>query len=330
MNSFEVVKRAVEFGCPDRLPCEFDSMGINDTYSVGWNQIGTGDKSQRQTYDEWGCLWVRTEMTNMGQVKGHPLSDWSLVESFNWPDPDNPKFYTGMEDRFKGSDGKYIFTGIFMLLFERMHALRGFENTLTDLYLESERIEMLADRIVEYDIAIINNIAKRFPGLIHGFNFTDDWGTELATIISPALWDEFFKPRYKKIFDAVKKAGWHIWMHSCGKVNGIIPSLIDIGVDVLNLQQPRTLGIEEIGSQFAGKVCFSTTCDIQQTLPFKGEQEIVEEAKLLMDCWGTKKGGFVLSEYGDGRAIGVSDDKKKIMFDAFMKYDRWKKKALAL
>ncbi len=325
MNSYEVVKSAIEFTTPDRLPCEFPSMGVCDTRWVSWNQIGTGDKSQRETLDEWGCLWARTEQSNMGQVKGHPLLDWSALDQFRWPDPDNPAFYEGMEGRFAGTEGKYILTGIFMLLFERLHSLRGFENTLADLYLETERVEMLADRIVEYDIAIIRNISSRFPGQIHGLSFTDDWGTEKATIVSPAKWDEFFKPRYKRIFDAIKAAGWHVWMHSCGKVNGIMEGLLEVGVDVLNLQQPRALGIEEVGRQFAGRVCFSTTCDIQHTLPFKGEQDIIDEARLLMECWGTERGGFILSEYGDGRAIGVPDEKKKIMLDAFLKYDRWKK-----
>lgn len=324
MSSYETVKKAIEFGVPDRLPCDFPSLGVSDIKYVNWNEIGTGDNSKRETYDEWGCLWARTEIDNMGQVKGHPLRDWSLLDSYEWPNPDNPDFYTGMEARFDGSDGKYVLTGIFMLLFERMHALRGFENTLVDLYLEKEKIGMLADRIVDFDIQIIENISKRFPGRIHGFNFSDDWGTELDTFINPILWDEFFKPRYKKIFDAAKKAGWHIWMHSCGKINKLMEGLIEIGVNVLNLQQPRALGIEEIGDKFAGRVCFSSVCDIQKTLPFKGENEIREEAKLLLDLWGTDKGGFILSDYGNGNAIGVHLDKKKIMYDAFQQNDRWR------
>lgn len=326
MNSYEIVKRAIEFKNPERLPCEFNTLGISDTRWVGWNQTGTGDNSKRETYDEWGCLWARSEVSNMGQVKGHPLSDWNRLDGFIWPDHDKPEFYEGMEKRFEGTEGKYILTGIFMLLFERLHSLRGFENTLEDLYLERERIEVLADRIVDFDTAIIENISRRFPGMIHGLSFTDDWGTELATFISPSMWNEFFKPRYKKIFDAAKKAGWHIWMHSCGKVNEIIPGLIDIGVNVLNLQQPRALGIEEIGHRFAGKVCFSTTCDIQHTLPYKGPEEIEMEAKLLIDQWGTENGGLILSEYGDGSAIGVPKETGKIMFDAFMKHDRWKRR----
>lgn len=324
MNSYETVKRAIEFNSPERLPCDFSSLGFSDIRYIDWNMIGTGDHAKKETYDGWGCLWVRADATTMGQVKGHPLSDWNLLKNFKWPDPDDPGYYACMEKRFAGSEGKYLLTGIFMLLFERMHALRGFENTLEDLYLEREKIELLADRIVDFDIRIIENISKRFSGQIHGFNFSDDWGTELDTFINPVLWDEFFKPRYKKIFNAVKKAGWHVWMHSCGKINKIMESLIEIGVDVLNLQQPRALGIEEIGNRFAGRVCFSSLCDIQHTLPFKGKEEIEEEAKLLLDCWSTSKGGFILSDYGDGNAIGVGVDKKKIMFDAFMRYDRWK------
>ena len=177
---------------------------------------------------------------------------------------------------------------------------------------------------MEYDLGIIGNIAARFPGRIHGFRFTDDWGTELATFINPALWDEFFKPRYKRIFDAAHAAGWHVWMHSCGKINAIIEGLIEIGLDVINLQQPRVLGIEEIGRRFRGRICFESLCDIQHTLPFKGRGEIREEARLLLEHWATPKGGFILSDYGDGDAIGVPVEKKRIMLEAFLEADPWR------
>jgi uroporphyrinogen-III decarboxylase len=260
----------------------------------------------------------------MGQVKGHPLSDWSMMDGYQWPDADDARFYEGMDSRFEGTDGKYIVTSIFMLLFERMHSLHGFENTLADLYLERERIETLADRIVDFDLAIMRNTARLFPGRIHGFSFSDDWGSERSIFINPALWDDFFKPRYKRIFDAAHGYGWHVWMHSCGKVNAIVESLISIGLNVINLQQPRALGIEEMGEQFRGRICFESLCDIQATLPWQGAAEIQDEAKLLLADWGTPSGGFILSDYGDGEAIGVPIEKKQVMLDAFLRADRWK------
>jgi uroporphyrinogen-III decarboxylase len=216
-----------------------------------------------------------------------------------------------------------------MLLFERLHSLRGFSNTLMDLALEDSRFETLADRVVEYDLAIIHNIARRFPGQIHAMNFTDDWGTEQRTIISPRLWDSFFKPRYEQLFEAIHQAGWFVWMHSCGQISDIVEGLIEIGVDVLNLQQPRVFGLEQFGQRFGGKVAFETLCDIQHTLPFKGKEDIEKEAGLLIEHWSTPQGGFILGDYGDGDAIGVSIEAKRWMFEAFQRADRWRKEPAA-
>lgn len=324
-TSYEVIKNALYFGTPDRLPVQFSAYGTDDIAWVGWNQIGTGDHSKRNTLDEWGCTWSRSEVENMGLVKGHPLSQWDNLEGYTFPDADNPAFYEGMEKRLEGTEGKYVITDIFALLFERLHHLRGFENTLMDLYLERERLEALADRIVDFDISVIENISRRFPGRIHGFSFSDDWGTERSAFISREMFDDFFTPRYRMIFDACKKAGWDVWMHSCGKVNELLPSLIDAGVNCFNLQQPNVNGIEELGKRFAGKAAFNTCCDIQTTL-FKGdEEEIKAEAVKLMKYWGRPGGGFILSDYGDSKAIGCSDESKKMMYEAFLANDPWKK-----
>lgn len=323
MTSYEIVRRAIEFQRPERLPVQFDALGMNDFHHVKWNQIGVGDKTQRTSVDEWNCGWQRSEVTNMGQVKFHPLENEKSLAGFRWPDPDDPAFYQGMESRFEGSQDKYVTTGIFMLLFERMHALLGFERTLTGLVLEREWIETLADRIVEFDLRIIQNIASRFPGKIHGFHFTDDWGTQQALFINPRLWEDFFKPRYKRIFDAIHTAGWHIWMHSCGRINAILNSLVEIGLDIIEPQQPHVLNIVTTGSQLRGKICFASLCDIQNTLPSKSEAEIYAEAELLLRHWSTPDGGFILIDYGDGKAIGVSIEVKQVMLNAFLQADPW-------
>ena len=324
MNSYEVVRRAIEFDEPGRLPLSLDDPDLSDVHFVSWNEIVPWDvHGPGSLEDHWGCIWVRSKQDNMGQVKGHPLADWNALDHFCWPDPNDPAFYEGMDARLTSTKGKYVRTGIFMLLFERMHSLRGFENTLTDLYFERERIEILADRIVEFDLCVIENISQRFPSQIHGLGFSVDWGTQQNLMIKPELWEEFFKPRYKRIFAAIHQAGWHVWMHSCGKINAIMESLIEIGVNVLNLQQPRALGIEEIGQQFRGRICFETACDIQHTLPFKGADEIQEEARLLLEHWAAPNGGFILSIDNDA-ALNFSPENMEAMWDAFLMSDPWR------
>ena len=53
----------------------------------------------------------------------------------------------------------------------------------------------------------------------------------------------------------------------CGKVNEIVECYIQAGAHVVNLQQPRALGIEEMGRLYRGRIAFESLCDIQATLP---------------------------------------------------------------
>ncbi len=323
-SSYEVVYRAVHFQHPDRLPISMGSLGVDDL--VGWASPSFPSERSRTGLgpDEWGCVWSKTEMANMGQVTGHPLEDWAHLDAYPFPDPDLSDAYAHIDAQLSETGDKYVISGHFMLLFERMHSLHGFAATLEDLYLEPELSAALADRIVDNAIRRIQRVAEIAKGRVHGFNFTDDWGTQQACFISRALWQDFFKPRYQRIFDACHAAGLDVWMHSCGKVNEIIEDLIDIGCNVMNLQQPRALGIEEIGRRYAGRIAFSSLCDIQHTLPFKSDVEIRDEAHLLLDHWATPDGGFILSDYGDGAAIGVPIEKKQVMYDAFVEFDRWR------
>ncbi|MBU0607251.1 MAG: hypothetical protein KKI08_05160 [Armatimonadetes bacterium] len=320
MTSREIVRRAVEFNSPSRLPVRFASMGIDDTFGVG-PAPAVGWKASQENEDEWGCVWHKPtgEVCNMGQPKGHPLAEWSHLPRLNFPDPHNPARYAHFEEALQRAEaaGKYVMIGCGFTLFERMHYLRGFENLLMDMHLHPTWVHDLAERVLAFPIGVAQEIGKRFRGRVHGFAMTDDWGTQCDTICSLTMWREFFKDRYERLFGAIHDAGMHAWMHSCGHVNIIVGEWIDCGLDVVNLQQPTNLGIEEMGRDYRGRICFESICDIQMTLPHGTDEQIRREAKLLLDHWSTPQGGFVLSDYGDGRAIGVPDDRKRLMLRAF-------------
>ncbi len=200
-----------------------------------------------------------------------------------------------------------------------MHFLYGMSNLLVAMYEEPKKVHELAERVIEIPIGVAKEIGKRFRGRIHGFTTTDDWGTQQSAFMQIPMWREFFKDGYTRLFQAVHEAGMHMWMHSCGHINDVIEEWIDCGVDVVNLQQPRNLGIEEIGRRYRGRVCFSSLCDIQATLPFGTDEEVREEARLLLEQWATPDGGFILSDYGNGDAIGVPLPRKHVMLEEFLR-----------
>jgi hypothetical protein len=326
MTPREVVRAAIRFETPDRLPVEMGSLGYSDIFGIGLEH----DSERRKTgkgVDEWGCTWAKSEMANMGQVKGHPLKEYSQVADYPLPDPNDPWIYDRIRETLHAPEAqyKYVNVGQFMVLFERMHTLMGFEKVLEGLYLEPEAMGVIADRLVAYDVAKINRCGEIFGDKIQAYGGTDDWGTQIAMFINPGKWREFFLPRYKKIYEAVHSWGWDARLHSCGKLNEVIPLFIEAGLEDINLQQPKALGIKEIGKKLAGKICFTSLCDIQHTLPVGDKKAIEKEAELLLKKWATPKGGFIFSDYGDGAAIGVPDTTKRVMFNAFLSRDPFRK-----
>ncbi|HUU09790.1 MAG TPA: uroporphyrinogen decarboxylase family protein [Phycisphaerae bacterium] len=329
MTPREVVTRAIEFRRPPRLPVN----GYGEASDVTWvphDEVKPAEAEGRPDVDQWLCRWGKTDAPNMGQVKGHPLEDLAGLDAFPWPDGDDPRRYAGVPQRLADLEAdarqrdKYVVTGIFMILWERMHSLHGFENSMIDLVEDRPEIHELADRILEFDLAVVRNMHRLAGPKVQGFSFTEDWGTERDVHISPALWRRFFFPRYRKLFAAIHDCGWHVWMHSCGKINRYLAGLIEAGCDVINMQQPRTNGIDEVGREFAGRICFETLCDIQKTLPVGDRDEIVREAEHLMRAWGTDDGGFILGDYGDHAAIGADPEVKQFMLSTFVERDRWR------
>ena len=81
MTPMEVMRAAIRFEGPDRLPVLLGSLGYSDAVNVGfshdseWARTGEG-------LDEWGCRWRRVRGDNMGQPLGHPLLNYAQVANY--------------------------------------------------------------------------------------------------------------------------------------------------------------------------------------------------------------------------------------------------------
>lgn len=322
MEPREIVRRAIEFRHPPRLPFwQHEVAEAPDDVCDIWEM----DRAQAGWFfdhcaaDDWGCMWARTETKNMGQVVGHPLADWSAFDHYRPPDPRNPFYFERLEPLLDRAGDRYVAVTSHFNLIERFHMLRGFAAAMEDLYLEPRRAERLLDCILEFKLGLFEELHRRFGNRVDGLFLTDDWGTQRGPFVSQALFDHFFASRYRKLFEAIHGYGWHVILHSCGRINALVPRFIELGVDVLNMQQPRAYGLVEFGEQFRGRVCFLTTADIQTTLPRGNAEEVREEVRLLVRHWSTPQGGLIVFNYGDPEALAVPPEMTRVMFDEFVR-----------
>lgn len=325
MKSYEIVKAAIYNNTPVRLPVFYDCFGCSDRGYLPLQRASSFTPSV-EGEDEWGCVWDHTDVKNMGQVKAHPFENGipEDLAATKHPDYNDESRYGACEEALARlqEEGKYITAGIFMVLFERMHSLCGFENAFCALMDEDERpgMERLAAHIADVHINLVENVSRRFGSAVHGISMTDDFGTQTASYVSAGFWMDFFYPHYKRLFDAMHSAGYDVWVHSCGKVNEIVECYIEAGANVVNLQQPRALGIEEMGGRYQGRIAFESLCDIQHTLPAGDYAQIDDDVEKLMTHWASPRGGFLFSDYGDGEAIGVDKRIKQYMYKRFSEW----------
>ncbi len=321
MTGQELMRRAIEFDGPQRVPffqSRYESAPSDVCDSWEMDRQIAGWFFDTPGRDDWGCVWARTEIDNMGQVVHGPLEDWRALDKYTPPDPRDPFYFREVEREISDPQDRYVCLTSHFTLMERLHMLHGFARTLEDFYLAPEKIERVLDLILDFKIAQVDEIHRRFGDRVHGVFLTDDWGTQEAPFVSMEIFDRFFTPRYRALVDRYHEHGYHFILHSCGRINDLVERFIDVGVDVMNMQQPRAYPIREIGQRFRGRMCFLTTVDIQSTLPRGDHQEIRQEAHELLEQWGTPRGGFVVFNYGDASGIGVEESTAAVMFEAFV------------
>jgi uroporphyrinogen decarboxylase len=320
VESREIVKRAIEFGHPPRLPFfQHQVPDVPDDVRDCWemDRQRAGWFFDHAAPDDWGCGWAVTNVKNMGQVAHHPLEDWSALSTYRPPNPRDPYYFERLEAEMADAGERYVVVTCHFNLIERLHMLHGFRRTLEDFYLDPAKIEQVLDMILAFKLEQLDELARRFGDRVNGIFLTDDWGSQESPFVSGRMFEAFFLARYTELFGAVHAHGWHAILHSCGRINDLVPYFIQAGVDVMNMQQPRAYGIAELGRRFAGKVCFLTTADIQSTLPSGDADRVRAEVRELVQHWSTPAGGLVVFNYGDPEALAVPPQMTEVMFKAF-------------
>jgi uroporphyrinogen decarboxylase len=307
MNSRERVIKAIEMKGPDRVPIlhselpgarlrygnkvtELYAKYPSDFLSFGYpGEEEYGPEIGAVHRDRWGAGWVRTTDDFKGQVIDHPLSDWNVLSTYRFPDPLNWPEFALAEKAIKEDHGEHYILADGDTLWQRMFYLRGFERTLIDLMTDRKEAHILRDRILDY---ILRRIEKWTSMRVDGISFRDDWGTQTGLMIRPSLWREFFRPAYSEMFKEAHSGGAHVHFHSDGKTREIIPDLVDIGADVLNIQFP-VMDLNELRGEFGGRVCFLGGTDRQGIDAFGSVEEVNAHVRQITETFGTFNGGYI-------------------------------------
>jgi len=313
MTSREIVRRAVEFAGPSRVPIHYCNRDFDhsDTLGTGWAPAAGWTPSE-PGMTEWGYVWQSLDRT-MGQPHVHPLAGWSAIDSYIPPDPFAPGRLDHLPAWIETNRDKYLVCGIGISGFNCAMFMRGVEQFLMDLHADRPKAERVLDLVFDVENGIIDQLAGHD---LDGVKFGDDWGTQDGLMVNPSVWREVFKPRYADQYERIHRQGKHTWLHTCGDVWAIIPDLIEIGLDILELLQPDIFGIERLAQEFGGQICFCCSIDHQRRACHGSREEIFEYARRLNENLGAYNGGFI-AYIEDYSSLGMSEQNYQWIREAF-------------
>lgn len=240
-----------------------------------------------------------------------PWWGWHQLNE-DWKQPDVPKSPAKVigrgnyEDFFeklrllRAHSDKYILAVFFGSHFEKANFARGIENFLMDMAGAPGFAKSLLTSIIDKNIVMLENIlsAPEIDGILLG----SDWGSQRGMLMSPTVWQDMIRPGEQREYDLIHSYGKDVWIHSCGNIEPIIPSLIEMGVDVLNPIQPEAMNIEALKSEYGNKIAFWGGVSTQDLLPNGTPEQVKAEARRVRRMMAQKSG------YIFGPSQDIQDD----------------------
>ncbi len=290
-----------------------DAMRL-DIYTTGlqppanWSPPETDDGL---FYDEWGIgreKVVRDDGSYYFEMVKFPLADATLkdIEDYPWPDPDDPGRVEGLREKVldvvEQTDRAIMFKPS-NSIWEQSWWVYGMEKWMLDMAMQPEIVCAIMDKVTDIAVRLMEVGMDAVGDLVDIVRLSgEDLGTQMAPMISPAMFEEMVRPRFERFWNvarekiAEKNPQAKLMVHSCGNVRAFIPSWIEMGLDILDPIQPQAKGMEPDGlkADFGEQLVFHGGIDLQHVLPFGTPEEVMDEVRRYIRALAPG-GGYIVA-----------------------------------
>lgn len=302
-NFLETIKKD---GHPDRIVCEYEALAWLPGDPVMTYVFGRPHKGMEPLVTKWGVtkIWPEDQVAAIPDHTKPVITDITCWrEQVTVPDlspaENDEAGWAEFQKRIDAVDRTQQLTMAFFVtgVFEQLHSMMGFEDTLMNFLLEPDDMMDLCEVIGDYRLEYLRILDKKFhPDVILSH---DDWGSKTSLFMSPETWREFLKPQYKKLYDYAHEHGIIVMHHADSFLQPIVSDMAEIGVDLWQGVLPDN-DIPAIQKELDGKMALmggieTVLVDSEDAT----EEQIRTETRRALDTY-TPAGHFIPSiTYGD-------------------------------
>jgi len=293
VNAKENALRIIRFDDPERVtggPPVF-SVKYRGNDHEGYRGGGHDCPVGAEWTDIWGVRWRKIAAGVMGFHVGHPLEKPEDLADFTPPDPDDERvcgLIYEMADAFKNDpdrDQKFLGGRHRETLLEKANTLLGMEALFVAFKAEPNFVKDVFRMVMDFHLGIAKHYANagiEYAGL------GDDLGTQVGSLVGPDIIDEFFVPEYRRLFRFYKARGVLIGFHSCGCIEGVLDTFMDLGVDVLNPVQASANDLDNVRANTQGRMALQG--GVSTAIIMDGPPERIA-AEVRRRLWQLGRGG---------------------------------------
>jgi len=277
-----------------RVDTRYIFSNPNETFVIPIEECGSFE-------DEWGVY--RKRVGYYCENVRAPLAGKSKKEIIHhkFPNPSEKSRFRGLQERAQKmfeTTSYALSAGQAATLFYFSSELTGYDEFMLDLALNTTRIEVLVEKVLEWMIEFTSCYLEEVGEYVETWWIGDDWGMQSGPIMNPSTFRKIFKPRYKKLIDAVKsKTSAKICLHTCGATYWILRDLADVGVDVVHPLQPTAAGNEDpdkLKRDYGDTFVFYSNIANTTILPHGTPEEVRNEVKRKIKSLAPG-GGYIFS-----------------------------------
>lgn len=250
-------------GAPDRFVKQYEAFAMMLGTPIGGPMIAPGETK----VNIWGVTNTWPEGMP-GQMPVHNEDTIVVKDIVNWRDyvkapevvyPEDAwaPFVENMEkiDRDEYFATMFVAPGIF----EQCHHLCEIKNFMEYIVFEPEAVHELIEFLTDWELRYAEQFIKYLkPDCVFHH---DDWGTHISTFMSPAMFEEFYVPAYKKIYGYYKENGVELVVHHSDSFAAtLVPFMIDMGIDIWQ-GVVTTNSTPELVKEYGGRISFMGDID---------------------------------------------------------------------
>lgn len=298
----------------DALEClGVDTRGLFPLNSHNWQVVEKEDddpvSGERywSYYDEWGITHRKPRPDGLYYSVwkvplNHPELTAQDIANHPWPRMDDPLRIAGLRrqaERYRAAGYAVVLKDPFAGIFEMSQRIVGMENLLMMMASDAGLAGVLFDKLVELKLSFWEMALPQLADVVDVISHADDYGTQASQLISPRMFRQQLKSRWKVVFDRVRQLAPQAkrFFHSCGNVRPLLPDFIEIGVEILNPVHIRAAGMEPAGlKRDFGKdlVFWGGGVDTQNVLPYGTPREVADDVRRNIEALAPG-GGYVFS-----------------------------------